>query len=499
MVDAVYALLKAVCIELPPGSTCRTVARGMRDGAYGRRHMSELTVSEFCGTHVGAAASGSCERCGRAFCDECRVEDLGAERVFCSEACRDAERAVSSTPDRDDHDLIAGYLEPVSTGWRSWTASLALLSRTIAPLALLAALGAGIAELYSSTTAYLLYTAIGIFGVALVGVTSSRAHTGHGGDDSPWILTIKRIVPWTVTWFLVIGLLLLGYAALIVPGIILNLRILWADEFVLVHRASPFKAMNESWQISRGQMGRTFPFELGLGFLSIPIFGLAFAIPAGVSYFLTNDTAPGIWVSSAVAGITAFMLLQAYALVHMMQIALFYGLRANLAAEGPRDLPRPIPRVLQWASVPAAALVVALVVLDAAKFSGYAPSYRVLVGEELSDSQREVLLTEGIVTPDERIEYFYSFGITSVKTGGSVLTDLRVLSYIQLPDNSIEVYYVTTDDIGSVRLLQQGNADRLSVYQVNSASIDDAWIQLFLPHDFGDDRRFVEAVQKHIR
>ena len=140
----------------------------------------------------------------------------------------------------------------------------------------------------------------------------------------------------------------------------------------------------------------------------------------------------------------------------------------------------------------------ALVILGALMETGHVPSERVVTAQEMPDSQYQELVAEGIVEPDESIEFFYSEGLLSVKEGGSVLTDRRVIAYEQDEEGRVQTYYIPHDSIQSVVLVQQGDATHFSVYQVNGFG-EDNWIYLLLPHENGDGERFANAVRSKIR
>lgn len=129
--------------------------------------------------------------------------------------------------------------------------------------------------------------------------------------------------------------------------------------------------------------------------------------------------------------------------------------------------------------------------------AGYTPSDRVLTAQEIPESHYEELVAEGVLEKDEVIEYFFSEGILSIKEGGSILTNYRVVAYERTDDGSIEYYYIPNDEIVSVALIQQGDARTYSAYQV-SAEGEENWITLLLPHEYGDGERFANAVRAKI-
>ncbi len=138
-----------------------------------------------------------------------------------------------------------------------------------------------------------------------------------------------------------------------------------------------------------------------------------------------------------------------------------------------------------------------LVVLGVLMATGYKPSERVLSAQEIPESHYEELVAEGILENGELIEYFFSEGILSIKEGGSVLTNYRVIAYERADDGSIDDYSIANDEIVSVTLIQEGDAGNYSVYQVSAAD-EDNWITLVLPHEYGDGERFANAVRAKI-
>lgn len=129
--------------------------------------------------------------------------------------------------------------------------------------------------------------------------------------------------------------------------------------------------------------------------------------------------------------------------------------------------------------------------------AGVVPSDRVLAGGDIPGDQVATLLDEGIIEQGEVIEYFYSEGLISVREGGSILTDRRVIAYEEGEDDALYVYDIENDDIVSVEMIQQGDTLNYSVYTVTSTDEED-WLDLWLPHEYGDGERFAAAVQAKI-
>jgi hypothetical protein len=128
--------------------------------------------------------------------------------------------------------------------------------------------------------------------------------------------------------------------------------------------------------------------------------------------------------------------------------------------------------------------------------TGYAPSDRVQTHEEIGDKHMQVLLDEGIIGKDEHIQHFYSEGLLSVRGGGSVLTDRRVITY-QEWDDEVQIFDLTFDEVVSIEKTQEGTALDYAVYVVSGAG-EDNYVELWLPHDYGDADRFMNALQANV-
>ncbi len=466
--------------------------------------MVDVTMDTYCVRHPQIQSVGNCDRCGKSFCAECRIEDIAAEKIYCSKECHGMERKVENdTQLTSDQALLQGYESPHSVGMRTWRRSLRALSISIAPLAVITAVIFAIwgtsleAVLSQGGSIIFAYIALAVYGMALVGVVVSRTHTGQAGDN-PHIQTLQRFLSWLIAWVLMVGITMVGYIFLVIPGIYLNLRVFWADEFTLAHRVNPFKALDESWQVSRNQAGETFGLEFALGFVALPVV-IAVVIPLALLYMGLELALPDLHAADAFfAGAVMFMYLIGYAFLHSTQISFFYALRAMRAKEPVSADQKPMPKMLQWIGVPAGMLVILFLGFGLLIETGTLVSPRVLSGDKIPDYQLEVLLSERIVYEDEVVEYFFSKGVLSVREGGSVLTNQRVIAYYAGENDEIDMYHIYVEDIGSVDLVQQGDAMNYSVYKIITHD-GERWLELLLPHEYGDDKRFITAVEAKIQ
>ena len=309
-----------------------------------------------CAKHPGQPAAERCDHCGAPFCGDCRVEDTAAEEVFCSEPCREKRTKARKSV------LLEGFDQPIRTGWRLFARSSVAVWLYTAPLAiaivivtaLLSDLMPG-AESGQSTVAYgarvVVFLLALAFGIALTQVVLSRQYSGLV-QGNPYVWTLRRFVPWVLTWIICLAAIFLGTLALVLPGIYVGLRLFWADEFALIHRKGPVQALKESWELTRGHAGSIFLFQFLAGLvasvLALAALFLAYLAPLmlyvwGFSEVLKEGS--GILQNVAAAFLaehsyflrtlppTFFWLLffVGYGALHAPQIVYLYGMRAERA------------------------------------------------------------------------------------------------------------------------------------------------------------------------
>ena len=290
--------------------------------------MATETASE-CKNHPYAMAVGTCARaqCAGRFCEECRTESSD-DRLYCSVACRDGDEDMGSAA--LDAAVRAGSSHPFRTGWRLWLRSIPILAATTSPVALAMALVAW----SGGSTSFenlpreqsLIVMLLGLYGVALSGVTLSRQHAGLP-VGSPYLWALKRVIPYATTWLMVAVTTTLGLLLFIIPGMIVAIRLVWADEFALVHASSPARALQESWEFTRGRAMRVFGFQWLVGFASyltaVPVIGLSLALSNAI------QSLGGPIANATAFGVSALMGFLAYGSIHGPELAYFYGIRAD--------------------------------------------------------------------------------------------------------------------------------------------------------------------------
>jgi uncharacterized membrane protein len=99
---------------------------------------------------------------------------------------------------------------------------------------------------------------------------------------------------------LVFALVVLGFFALIIPGIIIACRLAFTAYIIMDKKLDPIEAVELSWKLTRGHGWRIF--AMGLASFFIIIFGLCL--------FLVGVLPAAVWVSGSFAALYQSVLLQ---------------------------------------------------------------------------------------------------------------------------------------------------------------------------------------------
>lgn len=263
---------------------------------------------------------------------------LAAEQAYCSAECRDLEAGFGRDPTADASDLARGAERPIRMGWSLTLRSVPAVAKHVSPIAFAMALllwygNATIADAFQENGALppqlrFANWALFAYGAALTGVLLTREHTGFA-PGNPYLWTLSRFVPWVITWLLTAVVVVFGMLFFIIPGLMLGIRLFWADEFALVLDSGPAGSIRESWRLTRGHAWRIFSFQFLLGFAGYLILvpgllaGLAIHAAARASGL---DAYPAVQVGASTAVFTIAFL--TYSAAHGPEVTYFYGLRA---------------------------------------------------------------------------------------------------------------------------------------------------------------------------
>jgi len=155
------------------------------------------------------------------------------------------------------------------------------------------------------------------------------------------------------------------------------------------------------------------------------------------------------------------------------------------------------PKWIYYTGIPAMVVFLGLMGVGLMTMTGVLPSTEVQIGTEISVDDRDILISNAILTNDDYIEYFYSGGLTSILEGGTVLTGDRVVLYLPDENQEIRVYEIYFSDIDSIELIAMGNVMNDSLYKINS-NMPDSWLQIALSAEDRGDVKFIEALREKV-
>ena len=155
---------------------------------------------------------------------------------------------------------------------------------------------------------------------------------------------------------------------------------------------------------------------------------------------------------------------------------------------------KPTPKWVYYTGIPVLTILVVLMGIGFMTMTGAMPSTEVQAGVDVLQSDKDTLITNGVISENDNLEFLYSAGFSSILEGGSVLTDDRVILYMPDENNELQIYEIYFDDIASVELIEAGNSMNDSIYQVNSRT-PDAWIKIALSTTKRGDVKFIESLR----
>lgn len=126
--------------------------------------------------------------------------------------------------------------------------------------------------------------------------------------------------------------------------------------------------------------------------------------------------------------------------------------------------------------------------------SGAWPDSAVTAGEDLPEFVEELLLENQILEPGEQILYFYSMALTDYLEDGNVLTDRRVISYA-MDEVKLNVSSATFEEI---LLIEPEYTEDFFEDTTLMVETEDEYIYLFLSTEDGQDRAFIEELERRI-
>ena len=125
-----------------------------------------------------------------------------------------------------------------------------------------------------------------------------------------------------------------------------------------------------------------------------------------------------------------------------------------------------------------------------------APPLLVVSGVDLGSRHRKVLSQEGVITSGERIVLFWSDGQFSVRDGGAVLTDQRVISYEAQEDGELWIRAAAYEDILDVQIQQDKSSELASLISVTTLGGEGFYLLVTTEED--GDERMLREIRKRL-
>ena len=158
---------------------------------------------------------------------------------------------------------------------------------------------------------------------------------------------------------------------------------------------------------------------------------------------------------------------------------------------------QPASKVAKYIGIPVVGLVLILLGFGLLTMTDFFPATEVQTGKELSKNLKQKLISADIIYEEDSIQYFYSYGLTSILEGGSILTSDRVIIYFPEENQEISVYGIHFEDISNIELIEDGNFLNDSIYKIQGNSPDN-WIKVELSTEGRGDVKFMEALRSEL-
>ncbi len=127
--------------------------------------------------------------------------------------------------------------------------------------------------------------------------------------------------------------------------------------------------------------------------------------------------------------------------------------------------------------------------------TGQIPHSKAVTGMELAQSAQKKLVESGIVLESEKIEYYYSEGLTSFVDYGNLFTDMRVISYELDPEtNERKIYSANYNEISEFLFERAESVLEDSVIQVYESG-EFSFALLVSDEEGGDEKFYRKLVE----
>ena len=120
-------------------------------------------------------------------------------------------------------------------------------------------------------------------------------------------------------------------------------------------------------------------------------------------------------------------------------------------------------------------------------------SFEVQTADQLSETELETLISNGVITGREEVNLLYVWGGLSILDGGTLLTSDRLKIYFRDEFGDIAVYELFLDEITAISEYTAGGITSDSGYLVETG-IEDRWMVVHLPWRTGGTQIFLDEL-----
>ncbi|MCW9029138.1 MAG: hypothetical protein OQJ80_09400 [Kangiella sp.] len=146
-----------------------------------------------------------------------------------------------------------------------------------------------------------------------------------------------------------------------------------------------------------------------------------------------------------------------------------------------------------WLATPVNAILSLVLVTFLLVETGYWVPTSLMNEETLSVTHVETLRDSNIIGSNEKVDLFFSEGLTSILEGGNIVTDSRVISYESV-DGELYVFSAKFSDVSFVGIEEKGTA--LSYSQIYVETYEGDSFYLLAPHEQKEDEQFVKMIRE---
>jgi len=138
------------------------------------------------------------------------------------------------------------------------------------------------------------------------------------------------------------------------------------------------------------------------------------------------------------------------------------------------------------------ALIIALILaIGAAIETGYIPETTALPAGKIHPRYIKQLKEIGVINPDEKVLYFYSGSLISVKNEGNLYTKDRLISYKKYNDE-LEMYSAPYHEITAIEF--EPSKSWMEESTITVTLIDGSWFEFAVSADSNGDKKFYDKL-----